>query len=367
MSAADKRAEKAARFYENIVPPATPEETHFRHGHWKERRDKVHAALVATGASIWVLNRFEECGSGCTVEWSKEENRVRLCASYCKNRHCEPCMKAKGNKIAANLRNRLAKDRGHTYRFITLSLKHTNTPLPDQKRRLYAAFKKMRETDAWKHGTATAEALRGEKDQAKREHRKRRTRKQIIAELGSQGQVGGAATFECKWQDPKKFYKDKRGVLHHGDGLWHPHLHIVSAGHYIDKYDLSKLWHQATGDSYIVDIRALKEEKDVAHYLSKYVAKGTTPEVWNNPDKASEWIAAARSIRTCMTFGTWRGYALTKSSSTATDWKPIATYNQVLAAARNSEEWAIGIMIQICPSDEPEEVRSRYVMSTGDG
>jgi hypothetical protein len=125
------------------------------------------------------------------------------------------------------------------------------------------------------------------------------------------------------------------------------------------------MWHQATGDSFIVDIRALKDEKDVAHYLSKYVAKGTSPSVWDSPDTAHEWLSASKGVKMCSTFGTWRGYALTKSQSTAKDWKPIATYNATLAAARNGEEWAVAIIVAICPSEDPDEVRGRYILNAG--
>lgn len=268
--------------------------------------------------SVFTLNRFEECGSGCTIEWSATEKKYRLCASFCKSRHCEPCMRAKGNKMAANLRSKLEDDTQDTHRFITLPIKHSTAPLRDQINHLFASFKKLRNMKEWKNS-----------------------------------QTGGAAILEVKWQKETK--------------RWHPHLHIISAGNYLDKHDLSRMWHQATGDSYIVDIRALQNAKDVAHYLSKYVAKGTSPTVWEDTDAAQEWLSASKGVRMCTTFGTWRGYALTKSQSTTDDWKPIATYNSVIAAARRAEEWAIGIMQAICPSEDPEEVRSRYKMDTGDG
>jgi hypothetical protein len=353
MTAAEKRAEKTAKFYELIVPPASPEESHFRHSHWQPRRQKILQFMRDCFTSVFTLNRFEECGSGCTIEWSATEKKYRLCASYCKSRHCEPCMRAKGNKLAANLRNKIKDDVESTYRFITLTLLHNDAPLAQQIARLYAAFRKMRNSDEWKYGVHIAEELKGERDRAKREARKRRTRAQILEQYQHQGQTGGAAVLEVKRS------KDGR--------RWHPHLHILSAGSYLDKHDLSRMWHKATGDSFIVDIAALRDQKDLCHYLSKYVAKGTSPTVWENADTAQEWLAASAGVRMALTFGTWRGYALMKSQSTTDDWKPVATYNAMLAAARRGEEWAVAIMINICPSEDPEEVRRRYQLGRDGG
>jgi hypothetical protein len=48
------------------------------------------------------------------------------------------------------------------------------------------------------------------------------------------------------------------------------------------KEDLSAAWHKATGDSMIVDIRAIASGKDVVHYVCKYITKGTSPQVWQS-------------------------------------------------------------------------------------
>lgn len=318
MTAHEKKLSKLASFYEHIVPPAAPEETHFRHSHWQARRSLILKYLREQNTGIITINRFEECGSGCVIEWSEELQRHRIAASYCHSRHCEPCMRAKGNKIAANLRTRIQDDTNNTYRFITLTLRHRDAPLRNQIERLYASFKKLRASKEWKNS-----------------------------------QTGGAAILEVKWNTDTN--------------TWHPHLHVISAGNFLDKHDLSRLWHRATGDSFIVDIKAMKNSADVCHYVSKYVAKGTSPTVWESAETAHEWICASKGVRTCATFGTWRGYALTANHQTAKDWKPIASYVSILAAARRAELWAIGILQSICPSEDPEEIRCKYVMDTGDG
>lgn len=52
-------------------------------------------------------------------------------------------------------------------------------------------------------------------------------------------------------------------VTHNPKTGWHPHVHmVVLLNDYIDVRKLSKLWHEVTGDSYVVDVRKLKA-KDV--------------------------------------------------------------------------------------------------------
>ena len=135
-----------ARGIEYRFEPLTKWERQFRHGHWEARCARVAAALESTGGDSLRLDHFVNCGSGCVAEWSETEQRHRLAGNYCHDRHCEPCMRAKANKIAGNLRDRLeAKPHGR-YRFITLTLKHSTAPLADQIRRIYKHFKALRAT-----------------------------------------------------------------------------------------------------------------------------------------------------------------------------------------------------------------------------
>jgi Replication protein len=234
--------------------------------------------------NTFALNRYDECGSCCTVEWSEELGKYRLRANYCKCRHCEPCMRSKANLMAANLRSRLEVKPNGRYRFITLTLKHSHTPLRAQITRLYSSFKALRATKFW-----------------------------------SRSQSGGAIILEVKWSPESK--------------TWHPHLHIISEGNYVDKRDLSAAWHAVTGDSMIVDIRQLTAGKDAAHYLCKYVCKGTSNAVWADTSAAQEWISATKGLRVSGTFGSWRGYKLLARPAKVTDWVPVKSLNTLIALA----------------------------------
>ncbi len=287
--------DKPKQKYDYRVPAVTRCEETFRHSHWRCRRERVAACLASAGASTFALDRFKNCGSGCVVEMTAKGERVRLKACYCHSRHCEPCMRAKGNKIAANLRTRLGEQSAGRYRFLTLTLRHTKRPLDEQLKKLYASFRKLRGYREWKDS-----------------------------------QWGGAAILEVKYDEK--------------NGFWHPHLHLISEGNFLDKRSLSTLWRKASGDSYIVDIRSLKNEKEVAHYVTKYMAKGTSPGVWEIESVAQEWIIATKGVRSLHTYGTWRGFRLLQVAEDNLEWKPVCSLISLYAAIEKNEDWAMRLL-----------------------
>jgi plasmid rolling circle replication initiator protein Rep len=60
---------------------------------------------------------------------------------------------------------------------------------------------------------------------------------------------------------------------------WHPHIHLFALlDEWIDQEQLSELWHEITGDSFIVDVRKVKKTKDsgyakAAAEVCKYALK----------------------------------------------------------------------------------------------
>lgn len=118
------------------------------------------------------------------------------------------------------------------------------------------------------------------------------------------------------------------------DGEWHPHLHIITGGNWIDHRLIREEWLRLTGDSHIINIKALPRTNDVGAYIAKYVTKGTSVEVWNHPEISAEWIEAIKGVRTCATFGDWRGIRLTDNVDSADDWKYIDTLDKMILRAR---------------------------------
>ena len=272
-------------------PTADPDELRFRHEHWGPTRACVDATLEAIGTNPRQLDAFRNCGSQCVVCYCKATGRYKLSAACCHSRHCQPCARAKANLLAANLRNRLAEARDHQYRFVTLTLRHTNTPLAHQLKRLTQSFRDLRRTQLWKTT-----------------------------------QHGGAAIIEVKWNPD--------------DRMWHPHLHIVSEGDYLSQDQLSSAWHAITGDSKIVDVRALRSGKDAAHYVAKYVSKGTVDAVWSDPDAAQEWVLATKGLRSCATYGTWRGFKLLARLPDTHVWTRVCMLTTLYHDARQGLSYA---------------------------
>jgi hypothetical protein len=280
-------------------PQVTEDELWFRHFNWRDKRKKVRQALTDAGTSPSALDRFDNCGCDCSIEWNATEKRYRVIGCYCHSRHCEPCMKGKSSLIINNLRASMQDRKSRQFRFITLTLKHdVHTKLKPQITRLYAAWNKLRKTPLWK---------------------------------GSQ--KGGVATLEIKLTEK---------------GCWHPHLHIISEGQYISTYMLADQWYAITGDSNTVDVRMMSKEKDVAFYVGKYVTKGTNDAVWQHREKAAEFVKAVKGLRMAATYGNWRGLRLLrKNKEEPGQWTWIASLAGLVKRARGGETQAIELLVKL--------------------
>lgn len=313
-SKAEIDRDRRARIASLTFAHASPEETHFRHSHWTARREKIRTTLFKSGASELQIKNWDNCGSACQILYSPSTGTVRLAANYCKCRHCQPCARAKANRIARNLKSKLQSREveqlhrdGNAERFVTFTLRHRNDRLAPLIAKLFAAFKKFRKDPAW-----------------------------------SKTQLGGAAILEVKYTAAG----------------WHPHLHVITTGRYVDVRDLSAAWLRSTGDSSNVDIRRMDRGADACHYVCKYMTKGVSSEVWDDDSLAQEYICAMRGTRCANTFGNWRGWRLTKPTSDVTDWKPLCTLQELLRRAQHGELAAQGILMQLRPGrldQQPDE------------
>lgn len=306
------KAKAAVEVIEYIdAPGITEDEAWFRHKNWSEKRKHVRQALYDAYSSQNSLNSFDNCGSDCQVEWSETKQRWRIVGAYCHNRHCEPCMRAKSALITNNLREQMAKRAKKRHRFITLTLKHSDKPLKEQIKRLYASYKTLRSKPEWKSS-----------------------------------QKGGAATLEVKWIPETK--------------KWHPHLHIISEGEFISTYWLSQIWRDITGDSHIVDVRLISADKDVAYYVGKYVTKGTNDAVWIDPIVAAEWVKSVKGVRMCATFGSWRGFKLLKREKEEKGvWAHVASLGSLVRRAQSGEVYAMELLVLLCSSQQYDPGRKR--------
>jgi hypothetical protein len=191
-----------------------------------------------------------------------------------------PCAWTRSRIVAANLRDKIAKRK---HRLITLTLRSEQQTLASLIKQLYAAFRNLRRTTLW--------------------HTRIR---------------GGAAFLEIKY-NPKL-------------DRWHPHLHIVAEGQYIETGHLSQEWQRITKLSSIVDVRMIDNNDKVVNYVAKYASKPLNTSYVRNHDKLCEAIAALAGTHLCMTFGCWRSWKLFAKTNDG-PWHYIRSVREVIREA----------------------------------
>lgn len=274
---------------DQLSEPPSPPEACYRHSGWQAARLQVWEALLRCRVGEHRLDAFACCGSRLTLQIT-DEGDTRLVSNHCHDRFCRPCGAARASRMAANLQNVISNLRN--VRFVTLTLRHNALCLTDQLNRLYKCFGDLRRRKWW----------------------------QSLVK-------GGCAMVEIT------LGRDKR---------WHPHLHLIVEGRYMAQSELSAEWLRVTGDSSIVDIRAIRDDGAdyVARYVTKYVCKPMSDSVLADPDKLAEMIEALRGRRLCLTYGSWRGTRLDVMPDDTTVWHTVMRVQDIIAAYRRGDETA---------------------------
>lgn len=276
----------------SLVGETDRSDVRFRHAGWGAARERIAQALGSLPNSESRLGRFRDCGSKAWVYQHKSDaSKLKVVGCCCRDRWCKPCAAQKSRTIASNLADRLA---GRVVRLITLTLRSSDQPLSDQIDRLYRCFTNLRRSRLW------------------------RTRV-----------TGGAAFFEV--------------TVSATTGRWHPHLHIVCEGKFLAQKALSRKWEEVTGDSKIVDVRFVRDCRKAAAYVAKYVAKPFPSSIESDLSRLIEAIAASKGRRTCMTFGSWRGWKLSEQK-TSDDWQPLIPLGELRLRAECGDPWSIQML-----------------------
>jgi hypothetical protein len=273
----------------------------FRHSGWHRDRVRVYKAMQDAAVPAARLNRFANCGDTYHVLRSTEDpSKHRLAAHACHDRFCKVCGGERSRLIARNTRDYL---KGAPSRFITLTLRNDGRPLADLLKHLYASFTALRKTKLWKTT-----------------------------------QTGGVAFLEVK-RSPKT-------------GLWHPHLHVLSQGKYIDQPKLSTAWKAVTGDSHIVDIRLVRDEASAVTYVTKYASKPMDGTVTDEPAHLIEALHALKGVHTVLTFGKWRGMPLHAKPEEG-KWERVCTLSELAVKAVNGDAEALALLKQLTGDHAP--------------
>lgn len=270
------------------VQPITTAESAFRHSGWAVLRLRTHDALKRCNTNAARLDRFCNCGSAAFLYKSADGTDIAIRSNKCHDRWCLACQRERAATITQALLQVMS---ARTCRFATLTLRHSRTSLADQIDRLYRSFVALRRRKWW-----------------------------------GQHVTGGGYFLEIKTGR---------------DGLWHPHLHLILEGRYLPQRELSTEWHAVTGDSSITDVRQIHEDAEAAGYVTKYVTKPASSDVYSHPDRLDEMICALRGRRVCGTFGTWRGISLEPDSLADVEWIPVGSLDTLRSRAREGDAEAI--------------------------
>lgn len=187
----------------------------------------------------------------CPLYVAKSNGRVCVAPGMCRDRMCPTCQKMRGRVVQSKLLQ--AVSTMDAPRFMTLTLKSNDDGLSAVLDRLYLAFRDLRRRPQWKsrvvRGVAVCEVTRNAED-----------------------------------------------------GRWHAHIHAVFDGEYFPQDLLAELWRSVTGDSFIVDVRAVRARSDAAKYLATYIAKGNGVVEWPS-DSIAEYALAMKGRRLLIPFG----------------------------------------------------------------
>lgn len=277
----------------------------FRHSGWRGIREKVFGALKRTGQSASRICSFASCGNGCSVQ--RREMKLggyeyRICGSCCHDRLCTPCAATRAWRVQLALRNLME---GKRLSFITLTLAGQNESLSDKIDRLYKGFRALRLHPLF------ADAVRG-----------------------------GVAFLEIKHSAKA--------------GRWHPHLHLICEAGYIDQGELSNVWRGITKDSFVVDIRRVKEEAQAASYVTKYASKPLNTSFCHDPALLDESVLALKGRRLVFAFGEWYGEALDIDADSLLDegeegsesWVNFMPLDMLLEQCNSGDRDSIAILIK---------------------
>jgi hypothetical protein len=220
-----------------------------------------------------------DCRSLAYFARNKNSGEVKIIASSCKQRWCPTCAVAKAKFITAEITDWLKAVKKP--KLLTVTLKHSTESLQAQIDKLYNAFRLLRR---WKN-----------------------FKKQID---------GGIWFFQVHYAS-------------NGKG-WHPHIHCLISGNYLQKEWISEAWKTITEDSYIVDIEQIKDVNKAAGYVARYCARPANLQDLTD-SQAVELVKALHGRRLCGKFGIARVCQLTPSKpENSNDWSNIGSWYSVV-------------------------------------
>jgi len=203
-------------------------------------------------------SRLQECRKNAWFVQSSKTNMLRVMSSRCKLRWCPICRDVSRMIVTSAVKEWLEIQKFP--KMITLTLEHSGDPLSVQIEHLYDSFRKLRRRAFFKNHI-----------------------------------TGGVWFFQIKFNARTE--------------QWHPHIHCLVAGKFLPQSELKGLWHEITGDSYIVDIRGVKDIEGCAKEVARY-ATSPADITAVDLDRALEIYWSTKHRRICGSWGNARSLIL---------------------------------------------------------
>lgn len=272
---------------------AQPPADRFRHSAWTVKREKVLACHLARALPEDRISRYVGCGANAWVMRSTDgHDRYKVVCDRCKDRWCDACAAERRRTICRNLRESLPSGR---LRLLTLTLRSSDTPLAGQVDRIYHSFRRLRRSS---------------------------TIKKYI--------TGGISFLELTYNTERQ--------------QWHPHLHVICTGTFIPQNVVREAWHKITGDSWIVDVRMIRDSDHAANYVAKYASKAISPGIWTRDDIFLEAMTTLEGRKLFCTFGILSKLKLSSKPADDCGWQTVDTLKVLLLKAQRGDTDAIAIL-----------------------
>lgn len=267
----------------------------------------IEAALPSLQITQKQAERFRSCGTNAWIVFSPARQRYRLKTNTCKLRWCPRCHTQVARRISDNLTRALSGKPNFRWKFVTLTTRASKLPLEDQVKHLRTSFRRLRQRKFWKTHVR-----------------------------------GGYAVLEITYNSKTH--------------QWHPHLHVVADAEYMQQRQLSKEWLASSRDSFVVDIRAIKNTAAAVGYVSKYLGKLPELSILADTEKTNEWITAIAGSRLINRFGELPEPSDAKfDEKQPADWQPVARLATVLELANRGDAKAITLLALIRRERDEEE------------
>lgn len=274
------------------------------YGSGHEARLRWAAALRSSPVTFKKAADLESCGRGAWVERNPCSNKYRVVSPACKLRFCPRCSHIHASRTKLRLESwatAVRTDSVDRLRLVTLTLRSVKSPLSQQLDFLYRSYRKLRQRALWKKATNGA-----------------------IAVL----QVTYNAATD----------------------LWHPHLHIVQHGRFIDWHALKSAWSRITHGSDGVDIRPVRDVDKACEYVCRYVSRPLDAE-HDMPDRRLvDYVMSTKGRRLLIASGN-APLVLPDKTDDAGEWYHVDSLAGLLQRARNGDVNALAIIDEIRSSE----------------